>query len=115
MAAVAAILANQLVTVRELLSRRIGELLARFQLDDVVVALQAAALLEPLGPHGIDPVVVVEPAVFAGPVLTLSWIIGPVVGHVRDPLEGRGVSLAVVADRAAERPHRVRARVADEQ
>ena len=110
-AAVAAVLPDQVIALDQLGGGRFGKLLARFKIDDLVVALQAARLLEPRRQHRLDPVVVVEPAVLIVP---LVGLLGRVWG-VRRPLEARGAALPLVADRAAEVLHRVRARIAHKE
>ena len=110
-AAVAAVLPDQVIPFHQLRRGWLGEAFAGLEVDDLVVALQAARFLEPLRQHREDPVVVVEPAVFVVPLVGLLRR----VRGVRRPLEARGTPLPLVADRAAERLHRVRARRAHEQ
>ena len=110
-AAVAAVLADQVIALHELRRRRLRELLARLEVDHLVMALQAARLLEPLRQHREDPVVVVEPAVLVVPLVRLLGR----VRSVRGPLEAGGTALPLMADGAAEVLHRVRTRVAHEQ
>ena len=71
MASVAAVLADEVIALDQLRSGRLGEPFARFEIDHLVVALQAARLLESLRQHRVDPVVVVEPAVFDMPFMPL--------------------------------------------
>src|SRR5438094_973643 len=111
MAAEAAILADQIVPVDQLRGGGFGKPGAALQLGDAMVALEAASFEKPLGVLRKDPVVVVEPAVVAGPSFPLLGI----VRRVRGPFEGRGASLPLMADGAAERLHPVRALRADEQ
>ena len=110
-AAVAAVLPDEVVALDELRRRRLGEPLAGLEVDDLMVTLQAARFLEPLGQHREDPVVVVEPPVLIVPLMPLFRRIG----RVRGPLEARRAALPLVADRAPERLHRVRAGGAHEQ
>ena len=110
-AAVAAVLADQVVTGQQLGGRRIGKPLAGFQIDHLVMALQATAFGKPLGIHRKDPMMVVEPAVVAPPFIAL----GGIVGRMRGPLEIGGAPLPFVADRAANVVQPVWAERADEQ
>ena len=70
-ASVAAVLADQVITFDELRGGRLGKPLARLEIDHLMVAFQAARLLEPLRQHRIDPMVVVEPAMFVMPFMPL--------------------------------------------
>ena len=96
-AAGAAVLDDPLVAGLELL--RLGDV------GDLVVALQAARLDEPLGEHREIPVVDLVPAVLLRPLLGLLERIG----RVRGEGEVGPRALAAVADRAAEAVDRVRA------
>ena len=111
MTAVAAILPNQLIPLDELGRGGLGKLLARLQIHHLVMTLQTARLLEAIGQHRQNPVVVVEPAILRMPGMGLLGR----VGSVRSPLETRGTPLALVADRAAEVLHRMRTRIAHEE
>ena len=75
-AAIAAVAANEVVALDELVGRRLGIPLTRLEIDDLMMALQAARLLEPLGLHRKDPMVVVEPAMFDVPLLRLLGRVG---------------------------------------
>ena len=110
-ASVAAVLPDEVIALDELWRWWLGELLARLEIDHLVVALQAARLLEPLRQHRLDPVVVVEPAMLIMPLVGLFGR----VGRVRRPLEARGAPLPLMADRAAEVLHGMRARIAHEE
>ena len=103
-ASVAAVLADQVIAFDELRGRRLGKPLARLEIDHLMVAFQAARLLEPLRQHRIDPVVVVEPTMFVMPFMPLLGRVGRVGG----PLEARRTPLPLMADRAAEGLHRMR-------
>ena len=70
-ASIAAVLADQVITFDELRGGRLGKPLARLEIDHLMVAFQAARLLEPLRQHRIDPMVVVEPAMFVMPFMPL--------------------------------------------
>ena len=109
--AIAAIRTNQVVALDELRGRRLGELLARLQINDLMMALEAARFLEPLRKHRKNPVVIVEPPKLIMPLMRL---LGG-VGRVRCPLETRRTPLPPVADGAAEVFHWVRARISDKQ
>ncbi len=96
-AAGAAVLDDPLVASLKLLGLR--------NIGDLVMALQAARLDEPLGQHRIIPVVDLLPAVLlfpSSPSLRVS-------GRVRGVSEIGAGALAAVADRAAEAVDRVRA------
>ncbi len=111
MAAVAAVLADEVIALDKLRSGRFGEPLARLEIDNLMVALQAARLLEPLRQHRVDPVVVASPAVLIVPFMPLLRR----VGRVRRPHEAGRTPLSLMADRAAERLHRMRTGRAHEE
>ena len=102
--AIATVLADEVIALDELRCGRLGKPLARLEIDHLMVALQAARFLESLRQHRVDPVVVVEPAMFDVPFMPLLGR----VGRVRGPLEARRTPLPLVADRAAEGLHRMR-------
>ena len=111
MTAVAAVLPDQVVALDQLRRGRIGKPLTGLEIDDLVMTLQTARLLEPLREHRLDPVVVVEPAMVIVPLM-------PLLGRVRrvgGPRKVRGASLTLVTDRATKVLHRMRAAVAHEE
>ena len=110
-AAVAAVLTDQVVALDELRRGGLGKPLRGFEIDHLMMALQAARLLEPVWEHRLDPVMVVEPPVLVMPLVSLNRRIG----GVRGPLEARCAPLPLMADRAAESLHRVGAGRSDEE
>ena len=110
-ASVAAVLSDEMVALDELRRGRLGESLARLEIDNLMMALQAARLFEPVREHRENPVVVVSPPVLVVPLMALR-------GRVRAvgrPHEARGTSLSLMADRASEGLHRMGAGRSDEE
>ena len=102
-AAVAAILPNQMVALDQLWRGRFWKTLTRLQIDHLMVALQTTRFLKPLWLHRKDPVVVIGPAMLVVPLMRLLGS----VWSVRRPLKTRGTALPLMTDRAAKRLHRM--------
>ena len=70
-APVAAILANQLIALDEFGRGGFRKSFAGFEINDLVVALQAARFLEPLRKHWINPMMIVSPTILIVPLVPL--------------------------------------------
>ena len=110
-AAIAAVLPDQVISLHELGRRRLGKPLARLEVDHLMMTLQTARLLEPLRQHRQDPMMIVEPTVVVMPLMGFLRR----VGRVRSPLETRSAPLPLMADRAPKRLHRMGAGITDKQ
>ena len=71
-AAVAAVLADQVVALDELRRGGLGKPLGGLEIDHLMMALQTARLLEPVREHRLNPVMVVEPPVLVMPLVPLN-------------------------------------------
>ena len=110
-ASVAAVLPDEMVALDELWRGRLGESLARLEIDNLMMTLQATRLLEPVREHRENPVVVVSPPMLVVPLMALRGRVGAVGG----PHEARGTSLSLMADRTSEGLHRMGAGRSDEE